>query len=472
MKRILILINNAPEYRPYFVKLSEELKNRGTEIFFALDSRVTNYLYPEAKISQNYEYFTDYFRDHYNYKLPNIEEYNSDFSKLLFSEMERSFYYGLHKNKNTDYWQALSHNLIGFFEHYITKYKIDAVLYENVSNAFAYAAYMVAKNKGKKYIGVSWSRLPYVDSFEIHTELDVSKEVNVCSDKLNGFRKNWFDEYIKIFQEGYTQPAYMQKNPTAPDSRRLIDYLSVNRFIKLYVYLKYITVCKKEIYYSFQAENPIRLSIGLVKREISRKIKLKFIKKYHVRPNDTEKFFIYPLHYHPESSTSILSPYYINEAEVIRNISLNLPAGYMLYVKEHPNAVGYNELDFYKKVHYLPNVKLMSHTLNVRDFIVKSSGVVTLTSTLGFEALILGKPVILLGDVFYKYFPSVMIMDGWHMLPGLFQKCLNDDMSSDETKKTTAIALKKYFNFLHQGKPFSNDINEVKRVVTAILGGI
>lgn len=66
-----------------------------------------------------------------------------------------------------------------------------------------------------------------------------------------------------------------------------------------------------------------------------------------------------PLHLIPESTTSILSPFYINELSVIEAVSKSIPAGWFLYVKEHQAMLGERSLSFYKAINKLPNVKMV-----------------------------------------------------------------------------------------------------------------
>ena len=119
------------------------------------------------------------------------------------------------------------------------------------------------------------------------------------------------------------------------------------------------------------------------------------------------------MHYHPESSTSVLAPSYTNEFNNILNISNNLPFGTYLYVKDHTNAVGVQSTDFYKKIQLLPAVKLVHHKVNIKNLIIKSKGVITINSTAGYEALMLGKPVILLGRVLYESFKNVYFVNNF-----------------------------------------------------------
>lgn len=133
-------------------------------------------------------------------------------------------------------------------------------------------------------------------------------------------------------------------------------------------------------------------------------------------PNQIDRYYLFPIHLQPETTTLIWAEWYVNQLESIRNISKALPTGYFLYVKEHPSAFGYNPRDFYREVQRLPNVKLISPYENSLQLVSQSVGVITLTSTMGWEAIFLRKPVFLLGNVFYGALPGVNHIHGFEQL--------------------------------------------------------
>lgn len=114
-----------------------------------------------------------------------------------------------------------------------------------------------------------------------------------------------------------------------------------------------------------------------------------------------EKYFFFPLHYEKDAQITFREPL-LNQLELIKNISRSLPQGYSLYVKPHPHYLG---TDFRFKdllmISKLKNVKLVNPTIPPLHVLKYSSGVITLNSTTGFEALIKDIPVITFGHEFY-----------------------------------------------------------------------
>ena len=119
------------------------------------------------------------------------------------------------------------------------------------------------------------------------------------------------------------------------------------------------------------------------------------------------------MHFQPETSTSVWATYFCDQLNTIKNIAFALPFPYKLYVKEHPAAVGLRSGSFYRKLQELPNVVLIHANENVEKLVAKSMGVVTLTSTIGMEAAFVGKPVYVLGNVFYSYHPMCRPVRGF-----------------------------------------------------------
>ena len=172
-------------------------------------------------------------------------------------------------------------------------------------------------------------------------------------------------------------------------------------------------------------------------------------------PDKIDKNFIFPLQYRPEASTSVLSPYYENDIEVIKNIAFSLPHGSWLYVKEHEGSVGNRKLSFYKEILTYPNVRLLDIYFPVKENWSLFKGVITLTSTMGFEALQNGVPVILLGNTFYQEYNDVIRISGWEQLPNELNK-----LARKQKGVSNKNILKKYLDYCFEGS-FNIRSNEV-----------
>ena len=92
---------------------------------------------------------------------------------------------------------------------------------------------------------------------------------------------------------------------------------------------------------------------------------------------------------------------FADQADTVRMLAKNMPGEYVLYVKEHYAELGHRDTQFYKDMKKLPNVRVIDPWVDSHELIQKAEAGVVLTSTVGWEALMYGKPVVALGHVFY-----------------------------------------------------------------------
>jgi len=116
-----------------------------------------------------------------------------------------------------------------------------------------------------------------------------------------------------------------------------------------------------------------------------------------------------PLHVIPESSTTILSPYYINETFIIESLSKSIRPDQYIVVKEHWSMIGFRPINYYKKIKRLPNVILIdpASPLLPKDYISNSDLVVTISGSAAIEASMLGVNSLVFSDVIYGMLSSV-----------------------------------------------------------------
>jgi capsule polysaccharide export protein KpsC/LpsZ len=104
----------------------------------------------------------------------------------------------------------------------------------------------------------------------------------------------------------------------------------------------------------------------------------------------------------PELALLTNAPFVRDQFALIVNIAQSLPADMRLYVKEHPVMLsrGRRPLSYYREMSAVPNVRLVD--ADMHTLLSNAEAVVTITGTAGLEALLLGKPVVTLGNVFYN----------------------------------------------------------------------
>lgn len=173
-----------------------------------------------------------------------------------------------------------------------------------------------------------------------------------------------------------------------------------------------------------------------------------------------KKYIFFPLHYIPEATLSYFAEFYSNQAFVIENIAKSLPVGEVLVVKEHPQQRGVLFTEEYRRVKKTnSNVFYISGDVDSMDVTNGCECIVTITGTAGFEGIILGKPVITLGHVFYNACTEVTHASSFNDL-----KCiLRNHTYSDPDHNKVRQFVEKFFALQKEGIPFLTENGEIQK---------
>ena len=151
------------------------------------------------------------------------------------------------------------------------------------------------------------------------------------------------------------------------------------------------------------------------------RIKRKLLVKndYFEDPVEGEKYVYMPLHLIPESSVFVKASFYVDEMNLMEQVSKSLPVGWKLYVKEHQAMLGERDVSFYKKAAELANVRVvqLNYYKDPKPWITKSQGVVTITGTAAYEAALMGKRSIVFGDVPFSMIDGITRIRSFEDLP-------------------------------------------------------
>ena len=124
-----------------------------------------------------------------------------------------------------------------------------------------------------------------------------------------------------------------------------------------------------------------------------------------------QKFVFLPLQTDPEMSLQALSPEYFSLHAMIASVARDLPAGVILAVKETVHALGRRPHDFYDQIRDFKNVVFIDVMDRGVEIVRHAEAVVTIASTSGLEAAMIGKPVILFGrHNVYQFVPHVQLV--------------------------------------------------------------
>ncbi len=108
-------------------------------------------------------------------------------------------------------------------------------------------------------------------------------------------------------------------------------------------------------------------------------------------------FIFFPLATEPETALQQLSPEFFFQHAAIAALSRDLPAGVRLVVKEAIMGVGRRPSDFYEQIGELKNVVWMNMLEPGIEVARRAEAIAVITGSTGFEAAVMGKPVISFG---------------------------------------------------------------------------
>ena len=134
------------------------------------------------------------------------------------------------------------------------------------------------------------------------------------------------------------------------------------------------------------------------------------------KPVDTSvPYIVLYLHYQPESTTSPRGDIFTNQQLCIETLLKHTPENCMIYVKEHPTQFMSHTLgqtsrivDFYKDLSKYSRVRLVPLEMDSFAIMQNAKAVVTVAGTVGWEALLHHKPVIVFGLCWYEAMKGVL----------------------------------------------------------------
>jgi len=335
------------------------------------------------------------------------------------------FWYGSFNSDYKGYVRIISatSNIIN---RVLEKAQPDVIIQEPPANLLTSLFYEKARKRNIKYIGLITSRIP--------NRIDIYDEKYTNSRYKDDFTNSDLgNEEIELFSKMAVDFAYEKYRPSYSNLQHTRMHkipLSKYYFHKLSNirerYLLFKQKKKLEEESDYEGIATINYTWKGFVRNLRRKTNYMLQSKYLKKPSDamlkTMDYFLFPLHFQPEASTSAQAPFYCDLRSTIRYISFSLPFPIKLLVKEHPHSIGIRGRHFYSEVSKLPNADLIAPDTKNKSLIMNSRGVITLTSTLGLQAAILGKPVYVLGDVFYTFHPNVVKVSSFEELYRILNK--------------------------------------------------
>lgn len=280
-----------------------------------------------------------------------------------------------------------------------------------------YLAYLLARSKNITFLNLRPTRIKNY-FFAGESVLEPSKRLEESYRQMlaKGVPEDLKQEVISYLSEVRKTHA-MYEGVLLPDSinsNRRLSLLEIAGIVKNF------GVLAKQYYdYNFgeyRYDNHHRgvfypIWFNIVKRPLRIKYTGLFLKRHYVDGNKLASmdYAFYPLHKEPEVTLLVYGRSYMNQIEAVRNFARSLPVGMKLVVKEHPVAIGYRPLSYYKKLLAIPNVMLASPEMTSRELVRDAKIVFIISGSVGLEAAIMKKPVIHLGNLPFCMLPDNMV---------------------------------------------------------------
>ncbi len=356
---------------------------------------------------------------------------------------------------------------IHFVEEALERQQPDLIIMDDVCCMLSYLIYKIGKKRGVPVWSLGSLKLNhrlsiYDDCLDSREPVELAYRELKTRELTTDERKH-AESFLHEYTNHYEPLLYLKTRSKVPN-------FSFKALINLF---------------TFSWDNftdPLDISrmkfLDLVRSRISRVFRHHLGKALNLfeKPVAGEKYIFYPLQVQPERSTLILAPFYCDQLAVIENISKSLPAGYRLYVKDHPIFLGRRPLSEYRRLRSIYNVRLLDTQLPSFDIVKNASLIVSISNTIGMEAILLEKPLVVLGDTFYKNYDNAFYLENIKDLPSVIQKLLKNFRPNRENLLKYITAL---FKGSHPGTrrqpyavPYVVTWENVKDVTRALLAEI
>jgi hypothetical protein len=132
-----------------------------------------------------------------------------------------------------------------------------------------------------------------------------------------------------------------------------------------------------------------------------------------------QRYAFFGLHMQPEASIDVFAYFFSNQLRVVELMSRSLPPTHALLVKLHKSDVPNYSNEYLARLARFPGVRLISPYADTHELIRNADLVFAIQGTIGLEAALLGRPVIMFGDSPTLAFPSVSQLGNTTALPAL-----------------------------------------------------
>jgi hypothetical protein len=315
---------------------------------------------------------------------------------MFFRSTDRVFL----ENKSVRYFEDYFELLVDYWASYLICNHISVVVFDATPHfPWDIPLFYVSKSIGIETLIIR--RTFYSDA------------VTICDDFRSGKTKLYAAPISSRFDIKNPKKVSLVEKWAAPiisESLRNVKTSSVSLRCILRS-LIYLFRYKNSVIDYFQVST-VQIAIGLVKRRFSVSRAIGFYMNNVRAIGSRENYVIFALHFRPERSTVPEGGIYCGQLEAIKKLRAALPADLCLVIKEHPRQLGdcppdlrrihQQEILMYKEIIRLPNTKLASLEGDQRLLISNSLMTASISGSVVWEGLLLGKPGITFANTWHS----------------------------------------------------------------------
>jgi Capsule polysaccharide biosynthesis protein len=194
----------------------------------------------------------------------------------------------------------------------------------------------------------------------------------------------------------------------------------------------------------------------MVRNRVREKVRAAVIPRLYDQLNTARKFLYFPIHVSDDYKIKRVIPHCVDQAAIIELIAASLPQGVDLVLKEHPMSIGRNPLGLLRRLTSHENVRLVDPYTSSHELIRRARAVAVISSTVGLEALLHGRPVMTVGQPFYAGYGITVDVDSFREIPDATMELLRFFPDRELTLRFLHAAMRRCL----PGKPAAVDGSE------------
>ncbi|MDA0164758.1 hypothetical protein OM076_31105 [Solirubrobacter ginsenosidimutans] len=326
----------------------------------------------------------------------------------------------------------------------------DVVVPEVGSETMRTAAHLIAARRGATTLFLFYTIFPrplrlYQDSY--HRPIVAPEDVRALDD----------DERAEV--EGFVRTYIDRDKPTLPHRRARITPAKLRDWVR---HLRVQRSVDHDNDYLVPGRFVRNFVVQTARRRLSRRL-------YEPLPED-RKLVYFPLHVTDDFKVKRVIPHCVDQAYLIEQVADALPEGYELVLKEHPVSLGRNPVSFLRRLTRRDNVRMVDAYTSSHELIRRSEAIVVISSTVGLEALLHGKPVLTMGQPFYAGYGVTVDVDSFRELREQVPAVLRFSPDREQTLRFLHAAMRSTYEGAPAGVDASSaNAQALARSMTAAL---